>query len=187
MKHLIALFALLCALVGVTPAFSQASIPSNPFSTLNLTSTTTAYGIGTLIANNAAAGQVSLPTIQLSSQFASAEIARVRLSSNDPLSTAWPGQTVQIDFWSQQPTWTNGDRGAWQVASGSGYHVASFLCVFGALQGDGVFCEGVPNLGSQVTVRVPTGTVLYWSAEAITGSGVVTASKSMTLTAEMVQ
>ncbi len=174
-------------LLSVSAAFAQATTPANPTSTLQLTSATTAYSAGQLIASSATAGSVVVPSFSISAQYRSAMIAGLRLAVADSTSTAWPAANVQIDLWSAAPTFNNGDRAAWSVATGSGGHLGAFSCTFSAFSGDGFYAECSPNVGN---VRIPAniGTV-YWTAQIAAGSssGVTGASKVMTLTAEVLE
>lgn len=170
------------ALLALALAATQA-LAAN---TLTLPATTTPYTANQLIANSATANLVVDPTITWSYGSASPAIPRVRLYTNDATSTAWGGQTVQVDLWSSNPTWTNGDRGAWSPATGTGGHVASFTCVMSAEYGDGAYSECTPVYGT-VTVPSQVGAgPLYWSLKAVTGSGVTGASKTFTLVLEVV-
>jgi hypothetical protein len=168
--------------VPVTAASSGAI--TNPTSTLTLPSTTTAYGQSTLMATSATAGSVVVPSFSIPNSAGGAIIPRVRLAINDATSTAWGSQTIRVDLWSAAPTWTNGDRGAWSPATNTGGHLAAYGCVMSAEYGDGVYGECAPLVGSSATIKLASGTTVYWSANAVTGSGVTGASKTVTLTVE---
>jgi hypothetical protein len=158
---------------------------TNPTSTLTLTSATTAYTAGQLIASNASAGSVVVPSFAIANSAGAAAISRVRLTTNDATGTAWGAQTIQVDLWSAAPTFTNGDRGAWAVATGSAGHLGMFYCIVSAEQGDGAWAECAPTVGNAVLVKLGSGTAIYWTLNALTGSGVTGASKVFTLTAEI--
>ena len=164
---------------GLGPSGSP--ILATPTSTLTLTSATTAYSSGQLIANNATAGSVVVPsvTLPLSNLFS----PRVRLSINDSTSTAWGGVGVQIDLWSTAPTFTNGDRGTFAVATGSASHLATYSCTLSAVNGDGVYSECGPSVGSAPLMALSS-TAVYWTAQTTSATGVTGASKVMTLTME---
>jgi hypothetical protein len=117
-----------------------ASAIGNPTSTLSLTSSTTAYSAAQLVANNATAGSVTVPSFALPSNNVDALIPRLRLSINDSTSTAWGSVGVQIDLWSAAPTFSNGDRGTFAIATGSASHLGAYTGVFSAVGGDGVYC-----------------------------------------------
>lgn len=153
--------------------------PSTSTSTLTLPATTTAYGTATLIANSATAGSVVNPSFAMPTLGGA--VPRVRLSTNDATSTAWGGQTVRVDLWSASPTWTNGDRGAWSPATGTGAHIASYSCTISAEYGDGAFSECASSVGNFALVA---GGTVYWSLQAVSGSGVTGASKVFTLVVE---
>lgn len=158
---------------------------TNPTSTLTMTSATTAYTAGQLIATSATAGSVVNPSVAIATSAGGAILSRVRLDTNDSTSTAWGGQTVRVDFWTTTPTWTNGDRAAWSPATQTGAHLAAYTCTMSAEYGDGAFSECAPTVGNYTTVKLASGTSLFWSLDAITGSGVTGASKVWTLTAEL--
>jgi len=165
-------------------ATSSAAL-TNPTSTLSLTSTTTAYAAGQLIANNATAASVTVPNFAIANSGGGAIIPRLRLSTNDTTSTAWGGVSIQVDLWSAAPTWTNGDRGSWSPATGTGSHLGSYSCTMSAEYGDGAFAECAANVGSASLPKLASGTAIYWSLEAVSASGVTGASKTFTLTAEV--
>jgi hypothetical protein len=77
---------------------------------------------------------------------------------------------------------TNGDREAYLVATGSANYLASYSCTV-IPAGDGAYGACVPT-GSTPAIRLAGGTSVFWTTEAVTGSGVTGASKVFTLTAE---
>lgn len=159
---------------------------TNPTSTLTLTSSTTSYTSGQLIANNATAGSVVIPSFAIANSTGGAIVSRLRLASNDTTSTAWAGFTIQIDLWVAAPTFTNGDRGTWLPATGAASHLATFSCAFPTpVWGDGLGTECAPSTGNAATVKLGSGTSIFWTAKAIGGSGVTGASKTLTVTAEL--
>lgn len=172
------LIALLLFLASAVSAFAA--------NTLTLPSTTTAYSANQLIANNATATSIIVPAFTIAGSPQGVAIPRVRLSTNDSTSTAWGGQTIQVDLWSVAPTWNNGDRGTWSVLTGTGHHLASYTCVMSSEQSDGAFaeCSIASGEGTFAFPSLP-GTSVYWTLEAITGSGVTGASKVFTLYPEV--
>ena len=197
MKRLFLALAALLATISLASAQSHndtggtiiqavGSSVGNPSSTLTLTSTTTAYSAGNLIASSATAGSVVVPnfTIQLPG---SALIPRLRLSTNDAISTAWGAVSIQVDLWSAAPTFTNGDRGAWSPATGTASHLGAYSCTMSAEYGDGAYAECAPAVGTVSAPKLASGTTVYWTLEAVSPSGVTGASKVFTLIAETVQ
>lgn len=181
------LIAVLAVLVATCGSAGAQSLATNPQSSVTLPSTTTPYPANSLIANNPTAGGVVVPSLQFSNTMfgGGAAIMRLRLASNDSTSTSWGGVSVQVDLWSSPPTFTNGDRGTWLVATGSATHIGSYSCAMSAMAGDGSYAECAPSVASTALQRPPSGNQIYWTLEAVTASGVTGASKVFTLTAEM--
>jgi hypothetical protein len=186
MKRILIAAAIVAALCGAARAQSITPFSGNPTSTLTLTSATTAYTAGQLIANNSTAGSVVVPSFAYSNIIGSAAIIpRLRLSTNDTTSTAWGGQTIQVDLWSAAPTFSNGDRGTWSPATGAASHLGSFSCTMSAEYGDGAYAECAPAVGNFALPKLPGAALVYWTLDAISGSGATGASKVFTLTAEV--
>lgn len=183
MKRVLA--ACLVFALSITAALAQSINPWTGAvkSTLTLPGATTAYTAGNLIANNATAGSVVVPSFAIPPSSASALTLRVRLSTNDSTSTAWPAATITVDLWSAAPTFTNGDRAAYSPATGTGNHLASFSCTMSAEYGDGAYAECAPAVGNFSLANVPGG-LIFWSLTATSGSGVTGAGKIFTLTPE---
>lgn len=169
-------------------AFSVVSTSSgaitNPTSTLTMTAATTAYTAGQLIATSATAGSVVVPSFAIANSAGGAIIPRLRLSTNDTVGTAWGAASIQVDLWSAAPTWTNGDRAAWSPATGTAAHLGSYACTVSAEYGDGAYAECSPSVGNAALPKLASGTLVFWSLKAVSGSGVTGASKVWTLTAE---
>jgi len=175
------------ALSLTNPLFAASPIGptvTNPTSLLQLTSATTAYAIGNLIASSATAGSVVVPSFAIATSGGAAVINKLLLTSNDSTSTAWGSAQIQVDLWTTAPTFTNGDRAAFVVATGTAAHRAAFTCTMSPEYGDGVYGECTPNFGSEA-VKLGSGTTVYWTLQALTISGVTGVSKVFTLTAEL--
>ena len=167
---------------GATQSGTWAVTPTIPAaSTMNLTSTTTAYTANQLVANNGTAGSIINPSFAVPT--AGGAIPRLRLYSDD-IGTGWQGATVQVDLWSSSPTWTNGDHAAWKPATGTAAHLASYSCTFpSAVWGDGLATECSINQGNYASVIATT---IYWSVEVTAASGnAVTASQHLNLRPEL--
>ena len=173
---------------GAATLAAQSLSPSitNPSSVLTLTSATTAYAAGYNIASSATAGSIVVPSFAIATSSGSAHIPTARLISNDATSTAWPGVTVQVDLWSAAPTFTNGNGAAYAVATGSAGYLGSFYCTFAAAEaGDGNYAVCLPTRGSAIDITLASGTTVYWSSSAVTASGTLAASKTLTLEPEI--
>lgn len=159
---------------------------TNPTSTLSLTSSTTAYAAGNLIANNATAGSITVPNFTLPNSAGGFVAGRILLTVNDS-GGGWSGATVQLDlFTAAAPTFTNGDHAAFAVATGSANHRAQYTCTFYTAQGDGTWAECIPSFGTYVLVKLASGTALYWTLQSLNGTGALQASKTITATLEEV-
>jgi hypothetical protein len=149
-------------------------------SQLTLSNATTAYGSNQLIANSSVAGSVVVPSFTNNGGVA----IRIRLNINDSTSTAWGNVPINVDWWSAAPTFTNGDRGAFAVATGSTKHIGTFSCTMSAENGDGVYAECAPSVGNAVDMGGYS--TIFWTAETMGVSGVTAASKTMTLVVEAI-
>lgn len=163
-----------------------------PSTTLTLPATTTAYAAGTLLCTSATVATCNTAlqseTFAISNAAGAAAINRLRLFTNDATSTAWGGQTLQVDFWDVVPTFaTTGDRGVFATTflTGTGHHLGAFTCVMSAELADGAYAECAPTVGSFALPKLASGTTVYWTLQAITGSGVTGASKVWTLIPEL--
>jgi hypothetical protein len=154
--------------------FGNSAAITNPTSTLTLPATTTQYGAGTQIGSPGSS--FSIPNTAggfLPPGFI--------LTTNDP---AWGGATVQIDIERAAPTLTNGDRGAYKIATGSANYLGSYTCTLTAA-GDGSYGECL-HTGSMPALRLASGASVFWTAQAVGGTtGATIASGVFTLTAEL--
>lgn len=165
---------------------------TNPTSTLALPVTTTAYTAGWLICSSATVATCNTTLAATSFAIANAAggaiISRLRLSTNDATATAWGAQTIQVDLWTAAPTFaTTGDRASYNTdfATGSANHIGAYSCVMSAELADGAYAECAPTVGSAPMPKLASGTSIFWTLIATTGSGVTGASKTFTLTAEL--
>jgi hypothetical protein len=189
----------LIALAVASPAIAD---PLSPWMgapgvsvTIALPSGTSARSAGTLIANSTTAASVVNPYFTIPGGYSGAAIGRFRVSINDTTPTSWGSQTIQIDTWSASPTWANGDAGAWLPATGAASHLGTYTCVMygttAAVWGDGIAGECSINQGTyafssvqQTNGAAPSLSRIYVSAQAVSGSGVTGANKTLTITPE---
>ena len=168
--------------VNTSVTFSGAA---NPQSTLQMTSATTQYTAGWLVASNATAGSVVVPSFTIGNVQGAALIPRVRLYSSDTANT-WGAQTLTVDLWTAAPTFTNGDRGAYSPATGTANHLGSYSCIMSAVYGDGSYAECAAAVGNFSLAKLAAGQQIWWSLTATSGSTTTTtASKTFVLTAEV--
>lgn len=173
------------------PGPNTASV-TNPTSTLTLPSTTTAYTAGTLICTSPTVATcnsgLTSAFFSIANSAGAAFIPRLRLTSNDATSTAWSSAVIQVDLWSAAPTFaTTGDRGSFATdfLTGTAGHIAAFTCTMGAELADGVYGECFPQTANGPILKLAAGTSIFYTLQAVNGSGVTGASKVFTLTAEV--
>lgn len=167
---------------NVNPGISNSYSITNATSTLTLPATTTAYTAGQAIASSATAGSVVVPSFTIPNTAGGFYLPAMLLTTTDP---AWSGAVVQIDTWRVAPTLTNGDRGAYLIATGSASYLGSYACALTSA-GDGSYSACAPTVGTTPAVRLASGTSVFWTIQTTTGTTSVTAASGVfTLTAEL--
>jgi len=163
------------------------SANTNPTSTLTLTSSTTAYLPNQLVANNATAGSITVPSFVIANSGGSAAVNALVVTINDATSTGWCGQSIQIDLWRAAPTFSTGDRTTYNtaLATGAANYIGSFSGSFAPCIGDGTYARLTPIQGGPPMPKLSSGTNVYWTEIALTGGGTTGASKVQTVTAEL--
>lgn len=145
-------------------------------STLTRLANTTAYAQNDLIADNATAGSIVVPsfTIQKRSPFL---IRRSILFVNQP--TGFTTFAGHVDLWRAAPTFTGGDNAAYAVATGYADWVGHLTS---DVSGDNAFADGAAvlltggdsyaNAGGQPVVIPPISEgTLFWSLKEIDATG----------------
>lgn len=165
-------------LVPVARAYVEGAI-TNPSSVLTRPANTTNYAQNNLIASNVTAGSVVVPSFSLANvTAANTSLPRVRLTTNK--ASGWDGVVIRVRLWSAAPTYTNGDGGAYAVATGG----AGLLGVFDVTLsqfGDAATGMAGPSAGSAAWFKLPSGTAVFWDAQ-YTGSAALTPASGQTLT-----
>lgn len=149
---------------GFVTAFSSAAI-SNPTSTLTRPANVTAYAANDLIANTVTAGSVVTPVFAILSSGGGAIISSLRIRTN--ATTGWDGVNLTINLWSAQPTYTNGDNGAYAVATGSANWIASVLITLNQFA-DGAVGRGSISNANEVALNLTSGTSVFWDLQTAT-------------------
>lgn len=154
---------------------------TNYSSTLTRPANTTAYAQNDLIASNTSSGSIVVPSIDLPGT--GGLLRRVRLYT-DKTSGMGAFQGF-VEFWSAAPTFTNGDNGAYAVATGADKWLGSSTLAVMTQVADGGYAAGVPTTGNEIGFVVGGGD-LYWSLKEADGSGFTPASgQTFTLVAEI--
>lgn len=171
----IALFP--AALTTGAGALKTGRIIATPSSTLTRPADTTAYAVGDLIGSSTTAGSVVVPSFTATPTSAGAgTIWRFRLFSNK---TSGMGAVVfKIDLWTTAPTFTNGDNGAYAVATGAAVWLGSVTIAL-TQAADGAYGVAIPDVGQGVNFALASGTTIFWSMQTNT---VFTPASSQTFT-----
>lgn len=155
--------------------------------TLTKSTKTTAYSSGQIVAQSATAGSCSPITLAVArANDKTGMVRRVRLMVND---TAWLTLTVRVHFFTNSPTFTNGDAanfaGGLSESSYIGYADVVIDQQFTSSNVKGI---GAPAAGGEFNFVPSSGTQnIFAVLEARSTTGTVTASTTWTLTAEVLQ
>ena len=156
----------------------------NPSSVLTRPADTTAYTANDLVASNTTAGSVVVPSVTvMRSDGGGASIPKLLLLSNHATGLSGVGVTVRL--WSVAPTYTNGDNGAYAVATGGAGYLGKFTGTFEQF-GDGAAAELVPAVGSFEAIKLAAGQLLYWDLQ-ITSAATPQSGKTFTLVPQVLQ
>ena len=150
-----------------------------PPSILTRPNDTNAYAQNDLIASSTTPASIVVPPLKtLSGMAGQVLFRRFRLYTN--VTTGWDASTFTLRFWSIAPTYSNGDNGAYAIATGA----ANFLgrvAVTLAQFGDGAAGVGTSIDGSDIEIFMPVGGSIFWDIQ-YTASGALTPIANQTLT-----
>lgn len=156
---------------------------TNPTGTTTRPANTTNYAQNQLIASSTTAGSVSVSSVAIANSAGGALIPRVRLATNK--ASGWDATVIRVRLWSTAPTYTNGDGGAYAVATGA----AGFLGQYDVTltqYGDGAIGAGSPSVGNAAVIKLASGTSVFWDMQYISAAALTPASgQTFTLTAEL--
>lgn len=150
-------------------------------STLTRPANTTAYAQNDLIADNTTAGSIVVPSLKVPRN--GMIMRRVRLHTDK---TSGMGSFAGlIEFWTAAPTFTNGDNGAYAVATGADNWIGVVTTATMTQVADGAYAAGsAPTTGDEILLRSGD---LYWSLKESDSSGFTPASgQTFTLYAELI-
>jgi hypothetical protein len=158
MRHHLKIAAIVFALLALPgPASAQFVTPTS--TTLVRPNNATAYSANAIIASSATAGSVAVPSFTFINGPLGAAIGRVRIWTN--ITSGWDTVTLTVRLWSIAPTYTNGDGGAYAVATGTAQHIGTFTCTL--KQGsDGAWASCAPAVGN---FAVAGGSPVYWDLQ----------------------
>lgn len=141
---------------------------------------TTAYSQNDLIASSTTAANVVVPYFSFTDDDAEmVEVQNARLFSN--ITSGFTTFQGHIDLWTSAPTFTNGDNGAYAVATGAaGWvgHLTTSVSDAYSVAGDGAFIGAIQGTDATnnyatekyIFARKP-GDWLYWSLREIDSTG----------------
>lgn len=160
----------------------------NPTSVLTRPADTTAYSANDLVASSTTAGTVVVPSFALNiynvtSGAGNGFITRLRLASNH--TTGLAAIDVAVRLWAVAPTYTNGDNGAYAVATGAAGYLGKFTGTCEQFA-DGAVCNLSLAVGQHISVKLASTNDVYWDLQAVTGF-TPQSGKTFTLTPEIVQ
>ncbi|MGB6326671.1 MAG: hypothetical protein WBG11_13125 [Methylocella sp.] len=166
---------------GSVTSLSSGAI-TNPASVLTRPSNTTAYATNQLIASSTAAGSIAVPAFLIPVAAGGVILSRLRLRTN--AASGWNGINLSVNLWSAPPAYANGDGGAYAVATGSANWLANFL--ISLLQfGDGAAGAGPLTGGNEMTLKLASGTSVFWDIQMLSAAATPIAGQTFTLTGEL--
>lgn len=132
---------------------------ANPTAVYTRPSDTTAYAANDLVSNNTTAGLVVVQSFTATRVAAgSVSIPKIVLLSNH--TTGLSGIGFAARLWSAAPTYTNGDNGAYAVATGAANFLGKYTGTFEQFA-DGAVAELIPVAGSFGAFKLASGSVIY--------------------------
>lgn len=152
----------------------------NPTSTLIRPSNTTAYSQNDLIASSVTAASVVVPSFACGSGPVS--MTRFRLWTS--ATTGWGSAAFNVGLWLAPATYTNGDNGAYALATGSAGFLGQFTITLTQFaDGAAGVCTSFQPI--QIVPSYGVG-VLYWDLQYTSAPGLTPISaQSFILTPEM--
>ena len=132
--------------------------------TLTRPNDTTAYAVGDLVADNTTAGSVAVKSFT-ASRIATGNgyIDRARLITNKTSGMAAIGMSIR--FWSAAPTYTNGDNGAYAVATGNASFLGKMTVTAFEQNADGAVAIATSDTGRGINFSLASGSTIYWDLQ----------------------
>jgi hypothetical protein len=178
-QRLTSLIALLPSALTAAGGLRVGGTTANPSSVLTRPANTTAYAQLNLIANNVTAGSITVPSFTATpATSGTGSIRSCRLYTNK--TSGWGGASFLIEFWAAAPTFTNGDHGAYAVATGAANWLGAMTVTLTQVA-DGAYGMGVSNVGSTIDFALSGVSTIFWSLE-ITSAAALTPASGQTFT-----
>lgn len=174
-QRLSSLIALLPTALSPAGNLVVGSKIASPTSVLTRPANTTAYTTGNLLASNTTAGSVVVPSFTAAGGAAgSGSLLSFRLLSNK--TSGMGGVSFAVEFWSAAPTFTNGDGGAYAVATGGAGWLGSATVANMVQVGDGAHGVAVPDTVAAIDFALASGTSIFWTLQVTSSAGFTPAS-----------
>lgn len=136
---------------------------ANPTSTLTRPANTTAYAVDDLIADNTTAGSIVVPSFTATRAAArGGRVSGVRLSTNK--TSGWGSVSVLVRLWDTAATYTNGDNGAYAVATGAANYLCSALITLEQWADGAVGTAAFVEL-AELIFKKSSGSSIYWDMQ----------------------
>lgn len=160
---------------------------ANPTSVLTRPADTNAYAQNDLIASSTTAGSVVVPSFTATpANGGTGIIRRCRLLTS--ATTGMGGVAVQVEFWNTAPTVTNGDNGAYAIATGAAHWLGSMTFASLTQVADGAYGAAVSDVGSDIDFALASTAVIYWTLKYVGSAGFTPISaQTFTLVPEILQ
>jgi hypothetical protein len=160
-----------------------ATTVANPTSVLTRPANTTAYSAADAISSNTTAGSVVVPSVT-AARISGGSVTLGRVKLNTSATSGMGGVNLQVDLWTVAPTFTNGDNGAYAVATGAAGYIGT-ATVSLSQYGDGAVGTATIADGP-INVKLASGQAIYWTLQTLS-TFTPTSGQTFTLTAEAVQ
>lgn len=183
-QRLTSLIALLPTALTPAGALKTGRITTNPTSVLTRPANTTAYAVSDLVASNVTAGSIVVPSFTATpTAGGSGHLNKARLITNK--TSGMGGISFLIDFWQAAPTFTNGDNGAYAVATGAANWLGQIVVSL-TQAADGAYGSGAPLVGTALDFDLASGALIYWTLQA-TAVFTPASGQTFTLISEIIQ
>lgn len=162
------------AVLGIRPAAQSLSVAAasdsaflgrvlSPTTSFARPANTTAYASGQLLANSVTAGSVTPMSLAVAhAAGGSFMLRRVKLAKSTAGVT---NASFRLHLWSASPTVANGDGGTFNP-NGVASYIGAFDVTMDRAFSDGACGFGVPVVGSDMTVKLASGTAIFGLIEA---------------------
>lgn len=155
----------------------------SPTATFTRPANTTAYASGQLVANSTTAGSVTAMSVTAAATAAgSFMLRRIKLAKS---STGITNAAFRVHAYTSAPTAANGDGGTYST-NGVANYLGAFDVVMDRAFTDGACGIGAPVVGSDLTVKLASGSTIVFLIEA-RAAYTPTSAETFTLTLDAIQ